>query len=146
MHNFDIFIIISPFVSIFFVGVLFLFFQLTIKKKYFINLLISMSIIFFVIIFVIYKLRFNINDLQIFYIIFAYICNLYIFMNIIQACISSVQLTTLKIIYLNPGTFNIQYLTEHEFGHAFGYKHIEEDGNIMHPFIEKQGSKYWVPD
>jgi len=132
MYNFDTFIIISPFVSIFFVGVLFLFFQLTIKKKYFINLLISMSIIFFVIIFVIYKLRFNINDLQIFYIIFAYICNLYIFMNIIQACISSVQLTTLKIIYLNPGIKKNKILKMYNSRHLFEQrlKRLESGGII----------------
>ena len=49
-------------------------------------------------------------------------------------------------IYLEPGTYNIQWLLEHEAGHAFGYKHIEAVGNIMHPFIEFQGGKYWVPD
>ena len=48
-------------------------------------------------------------------------------------------------IYLEPGTYNIQWLLEHEAGHAFGYKHIEAVGNIMHPFIEMQGGKYWVP-
>ena len=49
-------------------------------------------------------------------------------------------------IYLEPGTYNIQWLLEHEAGHAFGYKHIEATGNIMHPFIEFQGGKYWVPN
>ena len=49
-------------------------------------------------------------------------------------------------IYLEPGTYNIQWLLEHEAGHAFGYKHIEAVGNIMHPYIEMQGGKYWIPD
>ena len=49
------------------------------------------------------------------------------------------------VIYLEPGTYNIQWLLEHEAGHAFGYKHIEEVGNIMHPYIELQGGKYWKP-
>lgn len=49
-------------------------------------------------------------------------------------------------IYLEPGTYNIAWLLEHEVGHAFGYKHIEAVGHIMHPFVELQGGKYWVPD
>ncbi len=49
-------------------------------------------------------------------------------------------------IYLEPGTYNIEWLLEHEVGHAFGYKHVEAVGHIMHPFIELQGEKYWVPD
>ena len=50
------------------------------------------------------------------------------------------------VIYFGPGTYNVEWLTEHEFGHAFGYKHVEELGNIMHPFIEHQGGKWWIPD
>jgi hypothetical protein len=47
------------------------------------------------------------------------------------------------VIYLEPGTYNIQWLLEHEVGHAFGYKHVEAPGHIMHPYIELQGGKYW---
>jgi hypothetical protein len=49
-------------------------------------------------------------------------------------------------IYLEPGVYNIEWLLEHEAGHAFGYKHIEAVGNIMHPYIELQGGKYWIPE
>jgi len=49
-------------------------------------------------------------------------------------------------IYLETGTYNIQWLLEHEAGHAYGYKHIEALGNIMHPYIEYQGGKYWIPN
>ena len=43
------------------------------------------------------------------------------------------------VINLEPGTYNIEWLLEHEIGHAFGYKHVPEKGNIMHPFLEFQG-------
>ena len=46
-------------------------------------------------------------------------------------------------IYFESGTWNLQWLTEHELGHAFGYKHVPEKGNIMHPFLEFQKGKYW---
>jgi len=52
---------------------------------------------------------------------------------------------TSVVIYFEPGTYNLQWLTEHEIGHAFGYKHIDEIGNVMHPFVEFQGGKYWIP-
>ena len=48
-------------------------------------------------------------------------------------------------IYFEPGTYRIEWLTEHELGHAFGYKHIDELGHIMNPFIEFQDGKYWIP-
>ena len=50
------------------------------------------------------------------------------------------------VIFFNPGTYNIEWLTEHEFGHAFGYKHVNKKGNIMHPNIENQGGRFWIPD
>jgi len=49
-------------------------------------------------------------------------------------------------IYFRPGSYNLEWLVEHELGHAFGYKHVNEKGNIMHPNIENQGGRYWIPD
>ena len=48
-------------------------------------------------------------------------------------------------IYFNPNSFKLIYIMEHEFGHALGYSHVEEDGHIMHPTYEKIGPKFWVP-
>lgn len=50
------------------------------------------------------------------------------------------------VIYFKPGTYNLAWLTQHELGHALGYKHVEEPGNVMHPIVEFQGGKYWIPD
>tara|TARA_Y100000310_G_C20322657_1_gene641495 strand:- start:327 stop:587 length:261 start_codon:yes stop_codon:yes gene_type:complete len=53
-------------------------------------------------------------------------------MNIIQACISSVQLTTLKIIYLNPGIKKNKILKMYNSRHLFEQrlKRLESGGII----------------
>jgi hypothetical protein len=37
-------------------------------------------------------------------------------------------------------------LLEHELGHAFGMRHVEKVGHIMHPIHEQGGEKFWIPD
>jgi hypothetical protein len=37
-------------------------------------------------------------------------------------------------------------LLEHELGHAFGMRHVEHVGHIMHPILEHGGESFWVPD
>ena len=119
MLKLNIYIIFLPFISILLSSILFLFFQIFLKKKYFINLMISLIFIFFLIIFFIYELYPNLNDHQIFYIIFAYLCNSFIFMNLVQACVSSLQLTILKIIYLNPGISKKEIIKKYNSKHLF---------------------------
>ena len=119
MLKLNIYIIFLPFISILLSSILFLFFQIFLKKKYFINLMISLVFIFFLIIFSIYKLNPNLSDHQIFYIIFAYLCNSFIFMNLVQACVSSLQLTILKIIYLNPGISKKEIIKKYNSNHLF---------------------------
>ncbi len=46
------------------------------------------------------------------------------------------------VIYFKPGTQNLEYLIEHELGHAFGHNHVEEDGHIMNPKFEKMGPNF----
>ena len=98
-----IYIIFLPFISVLVSSILFLFFQLFSNKNYLSNLIISFFVIFFLILIIIYKLSPNLNDQEIFYLIFAYLCSSYIFMCLIQSPISSLQLTILRMIYLNPG-------------------------------------------
>ena len=81
--------------------------------------MISLIFIFFFIMFFIYKLNFNLSDHQIFYIIFAYLCNSFIFMNLVQGCVSSLQLTILKIIYLNPGISKKEIMKKYNSKHLF---------------------------
>ena len=119
MPKLYIYIIFLPFISILFSSILFSFFQFFFKKKYFINLMISLIFIFFFIMFFIYKLNFNLSDHQIFYIIFAYLCNSFIFMHLVQAYVSSLQLTILIIIYLNPGISKKEIIKKYNSKHLF---------------------------
>ena len=48
-------------------------------------------------------------------------------------------------IVLRPGSYTIKNLLTHEFGHAFGYTHLNEPGHIMHPVTELMGNKFWIP-
>ena len=99
----NICIIFLPFFSVLLLGMLFLLFQIFSNKNYLSNLVVSFFLIFFLVLIVIYKINSGLTDQQIFYLIFAYLCSSFIFMCIIQAPISSIQLTMLRMIYLNPG-------------------------------------------
>ena len=103
MPNFNTFIIIMPFILSMFSAILFLLLQIFLKNKYFTNLIISLILILVLNLFIIYRLNYNLDENKIFYLIFVYLCNSFIFMNLIQATVSSIQLVLLKIIYLNPG-------------------------------------------
>ena len=92
-----------PFVLSILSAILFLFLQTFLKKEYFTNLIISLILILILNLFIIYRLNFHLDENKIFYLIFVYLCNSFIFMNLIQASVSSIQLVLLKIIYLNPG-------------------------------------------
>ena len=118
LTKFHIYIIFLPFVSVLLLNIFFLFFQLFSNKNYLPNLIISFFVIFFLTLIIIYKLSPNLNDQEIFYLIFAYLCNSFIFMCFIQAPISSLQLTLLRIIYLNPG------ISRNEIKKKYNPKHI----------------------
>ena len=49
------------------------------------------------------------------------------------------------VIKYKPGTQNLQWINEHELGHALGYAHVEEDGHVMHPRHHKMEGKFWIP-
>ena len=120
MHTkLPIYIIFLPFITILLSSILFLFFQFLSNKKYLSNLIISFFFIFLLILIIIYKFSHNLNDQQIFYIIFAYLCNSFIFMCLIQTPISSLQLTILRIIYSNPGISRKKIIKKYNSNHVF---------------------------
>ena len=114
-----VYIIFLPFISILLSSILFLFFQFFSNKKYLLNLIISFFLIFLLILIIIYEFSQNLSDQQIFYLIFAYLCNSFIFMCLIQAPISSLQLTILRIIYLNPGISRKEIIKKYNSKHIF---------------------------
>ena len=103
MFNFSSFIIFMPFVLSAFSAILFSLLQIFLKNNYFTNLIMSLILILILNLFVIYRFNYSLDENKIFYLIFVYLCNSFIFMNLIQASVSSIQLVLLKIIYLNPG-------------------------------------------
>ena len=46
-------------------------------------------------------------------------------------------------IELSFGDANAPRLLEHELGHAFGYKHLDIDGHIMHSIYDYSGYRFW---
>ena len=114
-----IYIIFLPFISILFSSSLFLFFQFFSNKKYLLNLIISFFLIFVLILIIIFEFSQNLSEQQIFYLIFAYLCNSFIFMCLIQTLISSLQLAILRIIYLNPGISRKEIIKKYNSKHIF---------------------------
>tara|TARA_Y100001973_G_C5173782_1_gene320656 strand:- start:454 stop:972 length:519 start_codon:yes stop_codon:yes gene_type:complete len=57
------------------------------------------------------------------------------------------SLTEIKgaVITYRPGSQNLQWINEHELGHALGYAHYEKEGHIMHPLFHKMDGKFWIP-
>ena len=141
MYKLNIYILFFPFISIFVSSLIFLFFQIFLKKKYFINLIISFIFFLFVNIFLIYKFYSNFSDREIFYTIFVYLCNSFIFINLIQMCVSSVRLTILKIIYSNPGITKKNILIKYNPSHLFDQRIVRlKSGGI----ISQKGSNLFI--
>ena len=99
----NIYIILLPFFSILAHSALFFLLQIINKKKYLLNLLISFFLNSIVLLINIYILNNKISHEQIFYLFFIFLCNSFIFISLIQLPISSLQLTILRMINLNPG-------------------------------------------
>jgi len=132
MFNFSSFIIFMPFVLSTFSAILFLLLQIFLKNKYFTNLIISLILILILNLFIIYRFNYSLDENKIFYLIFVYLCNSFIFMNLIQASVSSIQLVLLKIIYLNPGISRMAILKKYSSKNLFEQRLKRlKSGNII---------------
>ena len=98
MNKTDFIIIFFPFISAFFYALLFFIFQLIENKKYLSKLIFIF--IFFILIkfFLIFKFYFIFDVYKIFYSYFVFCLNIFIFMNLIQIPISSLQVKLLRIV------------------------------------------------
>lgn len=137
----SVYIIFLPFVSVLFSSIVFLFFQFFSNQKYLSNLIISFFIMFSLNLIIIYKFNQYLNSQQIFYLIFAYLCNSFIFMCLVQTPISSLQLTLLRIIRLKPGINKKNIIKKYNSHHIFEerIKRLEST-NIIY----KKNSSYFL--
>ena len=55
------------------------------------------------------------------------------------------KMVSAQIIIPNESKY-MPRLLEHELGHAFGMRHVEEIGHMMHPIHEHGGELFWIPD
>jgi len=55
------------------------------------------------------------------------------------------KMVSAQIIIPNEHKF-MPRLLEHELGHAFGMRHVEKLGHMMHPIHENGGEMFWIPD
>ena len=128
----NIIVILLPFFSVFISSILFLIFQIFSNKNYLLNLIISFLTIFSLILVITYKISTSINDKEVFYLIFTYMCTFYLFMCLIQSQGSSLQLTILRMIYLYPGISKKKILKKYNANNIFNerIKRLESGGMI----------------
>ena len=139
----NIYIIFLPFISVLLSSILFLFFQIFFNKKYLLNLLVSLLLAFIFILTTIYLLFSYLTDQQIFYLIFAHLCNSYIFMSLIQLPISSLQLTILRMIDLNPGITKKKILKKYDSNRIFEERIKRLEATDI---IYRKNSSYFLKD
>ncbi len=137
----NIIVILLPFFSVFISSILFLIFQIFSNKNYLLNLIISFLTIFSLILVITYKISTSINDKEVFYLIFTYMCTFYLFMCLIQSQVSSLQLTILRMIYLYPGISKKKILKKYNANNIFNerIKRLESGG-----IIYKKNSSFFI--
>ena len=137
----NIIVILLPFFSVFISSILFLIFQIFSNKNYLLNLIISFLTIFSLILVITYKISSSINDKEVFYLIFTYMCTFYLFMCLIQSQVSSLQLTILRMIYLYPGISKKEILKKYNANNIFNerIKRLESGGMIY-----KKNSSFFI--
>ena len=137
----NIIVILLPFFSVFISSIIFLIFQIFSNKNYLLNLIISFLTIFSLILIITYKISSSINDKEVFYLIFTYMCTFYLFMCLIQSQVSSLQLTILRMIYLYPGISKKEILKKYNANNIFNerIKRLESGGMIY-----KKNSSFFI--
>ena len=102
------------------------------NKNYLLNLIISFSTTLFLLLILSYKISSNVTYQEVFYLIFTYICSFYLFICFIQAQVSSIQLTILRMIYLNPNITKKRIIKNYNVNNMFEerLKRLESGGII----------------
>jgi len=103
MNKLNFLVLFLPFIFTFFYSLTFLILQQISDKKYLSKLIYSFLFLLLLKIILIIKFYNFFNIQEIFYILFAFTCNCFIFMNLIQVPISSLQVKLLRMVSKNKG-------------------------------------------
>ena len=119
MNKLDIIVIFLPFILTFFYALIFFVLQQIYSKHYLSNLIYSFIFILFINLYLILKFFNLFSSQQVFYIVFVYLCSSFIFMNLIQIPISSLQAKILKIIFKDPNLTEKLILKKYKSSNIF---------------------------
>jgi len=119
MNKLDIIVIFLPFIFTFFYALIFFARQQINSKHYLSNLIYSFIFILFINLYLILKFFNLFSSQQVFYIVFVYLCSSFIFMNLIQIPISSLQAKILKIIFKDSNLTEKLILKKYKSSNVF---------------------------
>ena len=119
MNKLNIIVIFFPFISTLLYALIFFSFQRFYNRNYLGNLIYTFIFILFANNYLIFKFFNLLTNHQIFYILFVYLCSGFIFMNLIQIPISSLQAKILKIIFKDQNLTEKLILKKYNSGKVF---------------------------
>jgi hypothetical protein len=119
MNKIELAVIFLPLILTFFYILTFFILQQIYSERYLGNLIYSFIFNFIANICLIYKFSYIFGNHQIFYIVVVYLCGGYIFMNLIQIPISSLQAKILKMIYSDLNLTEKSILTKYNSSNVF---------------------------
>ena len=139
MNKFDFLILLLPFLTTLIYVLTFLISQLLKRNSYLSNLLYSFVLILVIKIILVFVFKDFIEIKEFIYIFFAYLCMSFVFMNLIQVPISSLQVKILRIIKKNNGLkeskiyniYNAKHIFEERFNTLLKNKTIKKDKSLI---------------
>ena len=139
MNKFDFLILLLPFLTTLIYVLTFFISQFLKKNSYLSNLLYSFVLILVIKIILVFVFKDFIEIKEFIYIFFAYLCMSFVFMNLIQVPISSLQVKILRIIKKNNGLkeskiyniYNANHIFEERFNTLLKNKTIKKDKALI---------------
>ena len=139
MNKFDFLILLLPFLTTLIYVLTFFISQFLKRNSYLSNLLYSFVLILVIKIILVFIFKDLIEIKEFIYIFFAYLCMSFVFMNLIQVPISSLQVKILRIIKKNNGLkdskiyniYNANHIFEERFNTLLKNKTIKKDKALI---------------
>ena len=139
MNKFDFLILLLPFLTTLIYVLTFFISQFLKRNSYLSNLLYSFVLILVIKIILVFIFKDLIEIKEFIYIFFSYLCMSFVFMNLIQVPISSLQVKILRIIKKNNGLkeskiyniYNANHIFEERFNTLLKNKTIKKDKALI---------------